>query len=154
MAAQFALGRLWKGSRPRNSGGTHPFVWRGRAEAVAMNHKAREMFQRLGMLSARARTTREDLFAKLKEELLRPRLRERKAARDLVEHDRVSKMLAKIEAIPVDSDDWLDAIDDLKECVGHHIKEEENELFPGTGRMVRREQGQGLAEEIQQANKR
>lgn len=138
-------------------------------EVLKKDHQeAREMFKKIEGLSAGAKKTREDVYGKLKQELLRhalaeekafyPQFRQQRETHDLVEegyseHDHVKKMLKKIDAMPVDSDDWMDAIRDLKEAVEHHVKEEENELFPKIRKMIEKDRAEELAEQVQQAKK-
>ena len=46
------------------------------------------------------------------------------------EHGVVDDLLAKLEETEVDDETWIAKITVLKECLAHHIKEEEGEIFP------------------------
>jgi hemerythrin-like domain-containing protein len=90
-------------------------------------------------------TTRQQLFAQLKQELdihthieetiLYPALKTASETREITEeayeeHQEVKDLLAEIEATPADSEEWSDLIIELRENVEHHVEEEENEMFP------------------------
>jgi iron-sulfur cluster repair protein YtfE (RIC family) len=89
-------------------------------------------------------TTRQQLFAQLKQELdvhahieetiLYPALKQIAETRDITEegyeeHQEVKDLLAELEATPADSDEWSDLILELRENVEHHVEEEEGEMF-------------------------
>ncbi len=136
-------------------------------ETLKKDHREVEaLFGKIEGLSPGARQTREDIFHKLKEELLRhskaeekafyPVLREEKPTHDLVEegiseHKAVEKLLDRIEGIPVDSDEWMNAIKELKQNVEHHVHEEENELFPKARKLLDGERIDAMGENVQRA---
>jgi hemerythrin superfamily protein len=89
-------------------------------------------------------TTRQQLFAQLKQELdlhahieetvLYPVLKGMAATRDITEegyeeHQEVKDLLAELEETPADSEEWSDMIMELRENVEHHVEEEEGEMF-------------------------
>ena len=89
-------------------------------------------------------TTRQQLFAQLKQELdihahveetiLYPALKAAAETRDITEeayeeHQEVKDLLAELEATPADSEEWSDMITELRENVEHHVEEEEGEMF-------------------------
>ncbi|MGE5504230.1 MAG: hemerythrin domain-containing protein [Actinomycetota bacterium] len=111
---------------------------------------------------------REELFATLKSELIRhshaeekvfyPPLREKKQSHDIVEegigeHHHVEDMLAQMDAIPADSDDWLDSVQKLKECVDHHVREEEGEIFDDARSLLDEQVLEGMTDQIRQAKR-
>jgi hypothetical protein len=71
------------------------------------------LFSQLLTTPSTDRPRREQLFQTLKSELLR--------------HSRVEEMLARMEAIPADSDDWQDAVEDLASAFRHHVEEEDGD---------------------------
>lgn len=88
---------------------------------------------------------RETLFHSLKEALIKhshaeekvfyPTLIDKKPSHDMIEHGlsehhQVEAMLSQIQAIPADSDDWVDAVENLHGKVKDHVEEEENDVFP------------------------
>jgi hemerythrin-like domain-containing protein len=89
-------------------------------------------------------TTRQQLFAQLKQELdlhahieetvLYPALKGIAETRDITEegyeeHQEVKDLLAELEETPADSEEWSDMIIELRENVEHHVEEEEGEMF-------------------------
>jgi hemerythrin superfamily protein len=89
-------------------------------------------------------TTRQQLFAQLKQELelhahieetiLYPVLKGIAETRDITEegyeeHQEVKDLLSELEATPADSEEWSDLIIELRENVEHHVEEEEGEMF-------------------------
>ena len=117
-------------------------------------------------------TTRQQLFAQLKQELdihahieetiLYPALKEAAETRDITEeayeeHQEVKDLLAELEATPADSEEWNDLILELRENVEHHVEEEEGEMFPQARNVLGEQQineiGARLAAEKQQQQK-
>ncbi|HZH91574.1 MAG TPA: hemerythrin domain-containing protein [Pyrinomonadaceae bacterium] len=89
-------------------------------------------------------TTRQQLFAQLKQELelhahieetiLYPVLKGIAETRDTTEegyeeHQEVKDLLSELEATPADGEEWSDLIVELRENVEHHVEEEEGEMF-------------------------
>ena len=87
---------------------------------------------------------RQTLFAQVKSELemhthieetiFYPALRQAAETREIVieaieEHQEVKDLLAEIEGLSTDSDEWSDKVTELKEAVEHHVEEEEGEMF-------------------------
>jgi iron-sulfur cluster repair protein YtfE (RIC family) len=117
-------------------------------------------------------TTRQQLFAQLKQELdihahieetiLYPALKGAEETRDITEeayeeHQEVKDLLAELEATPADSEEWGDLITELRENVDHHVEEEEGEMFPKAQTVLSEQQindiGAKLAAEKQQKQK-
>ena len=71
---------------------------------------------------------------RMEEEVLYPRLRDEKKAREEVlegyeEHHVADVILDELLDVPADTDLWKAKVKVLKENVEHHMDEEENELF-------------------------
>ena len=117
-------------------------------------------------------TTRQQLFAQLKQELelhahieetiLYPVLKAAAETRDITEegyeeHQEVKDLLAELEATPADSEEWSDMIVELRENVEHHVEEEEGEMFTKARRVLSEQQineiGAKLSAEKQQKQK-
>ena len=117
-------------------------------------------------------TTRQQLFAQLKQELdihahieetiLYPALKTEPETSDITEeayeeHQEVKDLLAELEATPADSEEWSDLIVELRENVEHHVEEEEGEMFPKARTVLGEQQineiGARLAAEKQQQQK-
>lgn len=106
---------------------------------------AERLFSDILRTSSADKARREELFQTLKEALIKhshaeekvfyPQLRDKKPAHDMIEHGvdehhKVEQLLSKMDTIPADSDDWLDALEDIHAKVKDHVEEEENDIFP------------------------
>jgi hypothetical protein len=60
------------------------------------------------------------------------------------EHDAVKMVIAKLRAVPSHGDNFAAKVKVLKELVEHHVKEEENEMFP----LLKKELDHAKLEEI------
>ncbi|HLL16393.1 MAG TPA: hemerythrin domain-containing protein [Pyrinomonadaceae bacterium] len=117
-------------------------------------------------------TTRQQLFAQLKQELdvhahieetiLYPALKQIAETRDITEegyeeHQEVKDLLAELEATPADSEEWSDMILELRENVEHHVEEEEGEMFTKAREVLSEQQineiGARMSAEKQQQQK-
>ena len=117
-------------------------------------------------------TTRQQLFAQLKQELdvhahieetiLYPALKAAAETRDITEeayeeHQEVKDLLNELEATPADSEEWGDMILELRENVEHHVEEEEGEMFTKAREVLSEQQindiGARMSAEKQQKQK-
>ncbi|HYP01777.1 MAG TPA: hemerythrin domain-containing protein [Pyrinomonadaceae bacterium] len=117
-------------------------------------------------------TTRQQLFAQLKQELdihahieetiLYPALKQASETRDLTEeayeeHQEVKDLLAELQTTPADSEEWSDMITELRENVEHHVEEEESEMFTKAREVLSEQQineiGARMSAEKQQQQK-
>jgi hemerythrin-like domain-containing protein len=117
-------------------------------------------------------TTRQQLFAQLKQELtihahieetvLYPALKAKAETREITdegyeEHQEVKDLLAELEATPPDSEEWSDLITELRENVEHHVEEEEGEMFTQAREVLSEQQindiGARMSAEKQQQQK-
>lgn len=88
--------------------------------------------------------TRQQLFTQLKHELdvhahieetiLYPVLKQAAETREITleaieEHQEVKELLAELQGMSPDDDDWQDTLTELRENVEHHVEEEEGEMF-------------------------
>jgi hemerythrin superfamily protein len=76
-----------------------------------------------------------DVHAQIEEQLFYPRVKEAKPTHEIVlesfeEHKQVKMVLADLEKADKKTEHWLAGLKVLMEDVQHHVKEEENELFP------------------------
>jgi len=116
-----------------------------------------------GNVPARQKTTalegicRElDVHARIEEEILYPALRrtgdpelQRQVDESIREHARVKDLVGKLRPRTSEPDAETDAmVSELQQCVDHHVREEENEMFPRMEEIVpepeRRELGRRL----------
>ena len=106
--------------------------------------KVAGIFEKLEPTTERAVKTREELFARLKTELdvhalveekvLYPALEQIEETRDIAlegfeEHRIVKQLLAEMDDMSKESEEWTAKLTVLKENVEHHVEEEENEMF-------------------------
>lgn len=136
-------------------------------EVLKQDHqKAREIFGKIAETSNGAKKTREDLFQKLKSELLAhahaeekhfyAMLKNKEQVAELIkegmhEHDEVEKKLKSLERMAIDSDEWLKTVEELKGAVEHHVEEEEQEIFPKAERILEAKQVDDLGDRIKEA---
>src|ERR1044071_4401668 len=125
-----------------------------------------------GILSSIDETTersakgREELFARLKQELdlhsqieeevFYPALEDSEETRDVTleayeEHNLVKQLLAELEAAPKDTEEWTAKFTVLKENVEHHVEEEEGEMFPKARKVLGDSDAETLGERMEAA---
>jgi len=91
---------------------------------------------------------------RMEEDVLYPRLREEKKARETVlegyeEHHVADVLLDELLDVPPDTDLWKAKVKVLKENVEHHMDEEEDELFKGARAVLDREELKRLGERME-----
>ncbi|HET9671577.1 MAG TPA: hemerythrin domain-containing protein [Actinomycetota bacterium] len=108
------------------------------------HEKMKKLLTELEGTTERGTTTRERLFAKVKEELtvheaieeeiFYPALKEHPKAKEIVleayeEHGVVDMVMTEIESLAFDDETWGAKFKVMKENIEHHIDEEEQEMF-------------------------
>ena len=109
------------------------------------DHQAmKKLLTELESTTERGVKTRQELFAKVKqeltvhesieEEIFYPALKEHPKAKEIVleayeEHHVVDTVMAEIEGVPFDDETWGAKFKVMKENIEHHIEEEEREMF-------------------------
>jgi hypothetical protein len=140
-------------------------------DAVTMlkadHDKVKKVLSDLDSTTERGVKTREELFAKVRqelevhetieEEIFYPALKEHPKMKDLVleayeEHHVVDTVMAEIRDLPFDDETWGAKLTVMKENVEHHIEEEEDEMFK-QARQVFSEQELGELGDRMQARK-
>lgn len=138
-------------------------------ELLKQDHeKVAGIFEKLEPTTERALKTREELFEKLKSELdlhaaieeqiFYPVLKEAAETREITfeaieEHKLVKQLLAELDSLPVDSEEWTAKLTVLKENVEHHVEEEEKEMFKSARQALSKEQIEELGSLMEQAKK-
>ena len=132
----------------------------------ADHQKVATILEKLEQTTERAAKTRQELFEKLNLELgahayaeetvLYPAVKEVGETRELgfeaiEEHKIVKTLLSELSSLSPDSEEWTAKISVLKENVEHHVKEEENELFPKMRKALSKEEAEAMAGEIEEA---
>ena len=134
-------------------------------ELLKKDHdKVDEIFKKLDETTERALKTREELFARLKEELdihahieetiLYPVLKREAETREITfegleEHHVIKVLLRELAASPVETEVWTAKLKVLKENVEHHVEEEEGEMFKEARSILSTEQIEELGDSLQ-----
>jgi hemerythrin-like domain-containing protein len=137
-------------------------------DAVTMlkddHDKVKKILSDLDSTTERGVKTREELFAKVKqelevhetieEEIFYPALKEHPKMKDLVleayeEHHVVDTVMAEIRDVPFDDETWGAKLTVMKENVEHHIEEEEDEMFPQARQVFSKDELVELGERMQ-----
>ena len=123
--------------------------------------KAKEAIRKIEGTNDRATKEREELFQalvddltvheRIEEEIFYPE--EQPKTKDLilesyVEHDVVDTLTDEISTIEAGDEKWLPTFKVFKENLEHHIKEEEEELFPKVKDIFSREQLEDLGNKM------
>lgn len=130
--------------------------------------KAKSLFQQIEPTTENAVKTREELFAKLKqeleihtqieEEIFYPSIKREAETREITlegfEEHHVAKMLLKeLEGLEVSDERWTAKFKVLKENVEHHIEEEEEEMFQKAREVLSEEDINRLGAEMEEMKK-
>ena len=134
----------------------------------ADHEKVSGIFEQLEPTTERAQKTREVLFGKLKQELdihakieesiFYPAIKQAAETRDIVlegfeEHHVIKMLLAELDSMPVDTEQWTAKLKVLKENVEHHVEEEEGEMFPKAKDVLEEEQIDQLGTQMEEMKK-
>ena len=99
-----------------------------------------------------------DLHAKIEEEIFYPALEESEETREVTleayeEHRLVKQLLAELEMEPKDTEEWTAKFTVLKENIEHHVEEEEGEMFKQARKVLSEDEIQTLGNRLQEAKK-
>ena len=132
------------------------------------HEKVAGILESIDQTTERAAKGRDELFARLKEELdLHTKIEEEifyqaledsKETRDITleayeEHSLVKQLLSELEAAPKDTEEWTAKFTVLKENVEHHVEEEEGEMFTKARKALSEDEIETLGDRIQEAKK-
>ena len=130
------------------------------------HEKVSGILERLDQTTERALKTREDQYARLKEELdthsyieetiFYPALSDDNRTHALTlsayeEHKVIKGLLDEMEVIPVDTEQWTAKFKVLKTSVEQHVQEEEKEIFPQARQVLGKARLEELGEELEAA---
>lgn len=95
-----------------------------------------------------------DVHANAEEKVFYPRLKEIAEMRDITfeaieEHQEIKNLLAELETMSADDDDWEDTISELRDTVEHHVEEEEGEMFPQVREILSQEEINQLGKQLE-----
>jgi len=128
--------------------------------------KVAGIFEKLEPTTERGVKTREELFAQLKSELdvhawveetiFYPALKEADETHDIVlegyeEHKVVKTLLAELDSLAKDKEEWGAKLKVLQENVEHHVEEEEGEMFKNARKVLTGAQAEELGARMEAA---
>ena len=133
-------------------------------ELLKQDHKkVSDLMKKLEETTDRAVKTREELFSQIYEELeihthieetiFYPVLQKEKETEDITreafeEHKVVKNLLAELDALNKDDEQWLPKFTVLKENVEHHVEEEEGEMFKEARKSIEKEELEQLGDQM------
>ena len=132
------------------------------------HEKVAGILESIDETTERSAKGREELFARLKQELdlhsqieeevFYPALEDSEETRDVTleayeEHNLVKQLLAELESQPKDTEEWTAKFTVLKENVEHHVEEEEGEMFKKARKVLSEEEIESLGDRLQEAKK-
>lgn len=97
-----------------------------------------------------------DLHARIEEEIFYPVLEEEDETREVTleayeEHTLVKRLLSELDAEPKDTEEWTAKFTVLKENIEHHVEEEEGEMFKKARTLLSKDDAELLGERLQEA---
>jgi hypothetical protein len=97
-----------------------------------------------------------DLHARVEEEIFYPALEEDEETREITleayeEHRLVKQLLSELEAEPKDTEEWTAKFTVLKENIEHHVEEEEGEMFRKARQLLSEQEIETLGARLQAA---
>ncbi len=145
-----------------------PFAQPPFASLVEDHKKVKGIIEQLLATSATAKKTRQDLLGSLKKELeshealeeklLYPALKQQKPTHDMAleayqEHHVVDVLLDELESLDFQDEAWKAKLRVLQENLLHHIREEEEQLFPKAAKTLDEGQLNHIEQGIEQARR-
>ncbi len=136
-------------------------------QTLKVDHQeAKKLFEDLEQTSDKDDKTRDKLFGELKdaleahskaeEQVFYTPLKQQEETKGKIqhankEHEKVAKTLEDLENMDKDDKQWLKDVTQLKEDVQHHVKEEENEIFPKAQKIFSEQQAKEMAIQFKKA---
>ena len=129
------------------------------------HRKVKKLLAELESTTERGVKTREELFTKVKQELVvheaieeeifYPALKEHPKTKEIAlegyeEHHVVDTVMAEIEGVAYDDEKWGAKFSVMKENLEHHIEEEEGEMFAKARDIFDRDALESLGERMQE----
>ena len=127
------------------------------------HEKMKKLLSELESTTERGVKTREELFAKVRdeltvheaieEEIFYPALKEHPKTKEITleayeEHHVVDMDMAEIETVAFDDEQWGAKFKVMKENIEHHIEEEEKEMFAKVRQAFERDELEQLGEQM------
>ena len=134
-------------------------------QMLIQDHRAvDDLFEKIEKSGKNANRTRQQLFGKLREELelhtrveeqiVYPDFKKHERVKDFIgealeEHGEVKKMLQQLGRMEPGAAEWSAGIADLKKAVQHHVREEEQRIFPAARKEIDEDEANDLARRVQ-----
>jgi hemerythrin superfamily protein len=95
-----------------------------------------------------------ELHAKVEEDVVYPVFKKYGETRQIVEesvreHKEIDRLLAELKGMRPDDQKWMGKLGELQRKVEHHVKEEEEQLFPQGRKVISEEQASQLGESFE-----
>jgi len=95
-----------------------------------------------------------ELHAKVEEDLVYPVFKKYEETRKIVEeslreHQEIDRLLSELKGMRPDDQKWMGKLGELQRKVEHHVKEEEEQLFPQGRKVIGEERLQQLGETVE-----
>lgn len=132
------------------------------------HEKVKGLFKKLADTSDGAQKTRENLFkelateltvhAKVEETIVYPRLKEfdelsEQVEEGIDEHKEAEALLEELAGMETTDKEWSAKLKELQTAVEHHVKEEEQELFPEALDLMDEDEATELGKTVEQEKK-
>ncbi len=123
----------------------------------------RQIEQMLNDLESCSPDQRDQLFQEFKQHLVAhskaeeqafyPKFRDQDQTHDLVEdglneHQKIDEMLTKMEGIGSDSNTFDQTLKELKQCLLHHVHDEEDKMFPKARQMTSDDDAEAIGKRV------
>ncbi|HJU17701.1 MAG TPA: hemerythrin domain-containing protein [Stellaceae bacterium] len=123
------------------------------------------LFEKIEKSGKGASKTREQLFDKLRQELelhtqveeriVYPDFKKHEGTREFIgealeEHGEVKKMLQQLSKMEPGEAEWSTRIEELKQAVQHHVRDEEQKIFPAARKEIGKQEADDLARRVQE----
>ena len=125
--------------------------------------RMKKLLKELDSTTERGVKTRQELFARVKDELTKheaieeeifyPALKEHPKTKEITleayeEHHVVDMVMKEIETVPFDDEQWGAKFTVMKENIEHHIEEEEGEMFKQARQVFEKDELEALGERM------
>lgn len=95
------------------------------------------------------------IHAEIEESIFYPALKNAEKTHDEVmeaieEHQIVKQLMAEMQDLGTEDDQWEAKLTVLREIVEHHVEEEENEMFPKAKKVLDDDEAEALAERVEE----
>lgn len=139
-------------------------------ELLSKDHKkVKELLEKIQSTPEGSEKARQKLFSELKQELevhttfeekvFYPQAREKTGMDEKIEdameeHDEAKQLLEALADMEPSSEEWMETIEELADALSHHIKDEEQELFPAARKKVDPTEAEKMGREYMEMKKK